>query len=74
MAHSNDLRHLANTPRMVRVWPTEEKYRPALRHPSAGPLKPTGGTSWPADQFTNRRILEGVLAISEPPSTEKKGD
>ncbi|VIO80109.1 hypothetical protein [Bradyrhizobium ivorense] len=39
-----------------------------LKHPSAGMIRPEGSL-WPADQFTLRRLREGVITAdkAEPP-------
>lgn len=61
---------LKNVPRMIRVWPKEERYR-ILRHPVAGALKPgDGGTLWPRDSFTTRCIADGALLTSKPEETD----
>lgn len=56
----------------VQVWPTDPRLLKVLRHPTAGLLKDRPeGTSWPDDQFTNRRIIEGSLTKTDPSDKEK---
>ncbi|MCA1524301.1 hypothetical protein [Bradyrhizobium yuanmingense] len=43
-----------------------------LSHPHAGRIRPEGSL-WPADQFTMRRIREGVITVEkEEPAAKPK--
>jgi hypothetical protein len=49
----------------VRVEPTSDAYRQAIRHPNSGGFRPTGSVEWPNDRFTQRRVAEGAVKIVE---------
>ena len=54
----------ALTPRVlrVRVEPTSDAFRKALRHPLTGMKFPeTGSAEWPLDSFTKRRLKDGCI-------------
>jgi len=55
----------------IKVWPASDAVRKYVRHPSGGVLKDDpAGTSWPADQFTFRRIADGDVLTEAPQSSE----
>ena len=47
----------------VRVEPTSEALRYALRHPNGMAFRATGDVEWPLDKFTNRRLADGSIRI-----------
>jgi hypothetical protein len=49
----------------VRVEPTSEEYRRAIKHPNGMAFRPQGSVEWPNDRFTQRRIAEGSVKIVE---------
>ena len=49
----------------VRVEPVNEEIRRAIKHPSGMAFRPEGSVEWPNDQFTQRRLREGVIKIVE---------
>lgn len=50
----------------VRVIPRDDEMRGALRHPSGIAFLEEGSIEWPLDNFTRRRIAEGVVSIENP--------
>lgn len=50
----------------VRVTPRDDEMRGALRHPSGIAFLEEGSIEWPLDNFTRRRITEGVVSIENP--------
>jgi hypothetical protein len=50
----------------VRVVPTDEKYRPVLKHqPSGIAFRKEGAAEWPNDRFTQRRLRDGSVKLEE---------
>lgn len=66
-AHPERLRALAEAKRIprVRVEPTSEEFRRALKHPNAMAFRPEGSVEWPFDRFTQRRIADGSIRVVE---------
>jgi hypothetical protein len=58
------IREARKIPR-VRVEPTSEAFRRALRHPNGMAFRAEGSVEWPMDRFTRRRITEGAVKIVE---------
>lgn len=50
----------------VRVIPRDDEMRAILRHPSGMAFLAEGSVEWPLDNFTRRRIAEGVVSIETP--------
>jgi hypothetical protein len=48
-------------PAGVRVVPAKEEYRAVLKHPNSGNFPAEGGTEWPDDRFTKRRLADGSV-------------
>jgi hypothetical protein len=65
--HPERLRLIAEARRIprVRVEPTSEEFRRAIRHPSGMRFRPEGSVEWPNDRFTQRRVAEGSVRIVE---------
>jgi hypothetical protein len=65
--HPERLRLIAEARKIprVRVEPTSEEFRRAIRHPSGMKFRPEGSVEWPNDRFTQRRIAEGAVRIVE---------
>jgi hypothetical protein len=65
--HPERLRLIAEARKIprVRVEPTSEEFRRAIRHPSGMRFRPEGSVEWPNDRFTQRRIAEGAVRIVE---------
>jgi hypothetical protein len=51
--------------RTVHVTPANDDMRRLLRHPRAGGFGKEGGTDWPDDRFTQRRIADGDIKKRE---------
>jgi hypothetical protein len=49
----------------VRVEPTSEEYRAAIKHPNGMRFRGQGTAEWPNDRFTQRRIADGAIRIVE---------
>ena len=64
------VRDMAKVPG-VRVMPnggegfTADDMRRLLKHPSAGPFRAEGDIEWPLDTYTQRRLAEGSIKLSE---------
>lgn len=54
---------LGREPRKVRVTPTSDVLRKALRHPRKGGFRATGSMEWPLDSFTKRRLRDGDITV-----------
>jgi hypothetical protein len=65
--HPDRLRAVAEARKIprVRVEPTSEEFRRAIRHPNGMSFRPQGSVEWPNDRFTQRRIAEGSIRIVE---------
>jgi hypothetical protein len=65
--HPERLRAIAEARKIprVRVEPTSEEFRRAIRHPSGMRFRPEGSVEWPNDRFTQRRVAEGSVRIVE---------
>jgi hypothetical protein len=44
---------------------TADDMRKLLKHPKAGGFRADGDIEWPDDTFTNRRLREGSIKLSE---------
>ena len=59
-------------PAGVRVVPAKEEYRAVLKHPNSGNFPAEGGTEWPDDRFTKRRLADGSVLREGAPKTQDK--
>jgi hypothetical protein len=59
------LRVRAMTPEVarVRVTPTSDVFRGAIKHPGGVAFRSTGSAEWPMDQFTKRRLRDGSVTL-----------
>jgi hypothetical protein len=48
----------------VRVEPSSDVLRRAVRHPRGIGFPPTGAAEWPLDRFTKRRIADGTVKVA----------
>jgi hypothetical protein len=48
----------------VKVWPVTGNE--AITHPIGGPLRQSGGTPWPHDGFTIRRLRANEVTLQAP--------
>jgi hypothetical protein len=61
--------------RVVRVVPRTPEIRKYLKHPATRVGFLTEGSSeWPNDQFTRRRLMEGVISIEPAKSKPKEAE
>lgn len=54
----------------MKVFPTSEQKRKALKHPTAGGFREVGPAEWPDDPWTYRRVRDGDVT-TEAPHEEK---
>jgi hypothetical protein len=55
----------AELPVGVRVLPASDDIRRVLKHPARGGFPEQGGTEWPDDRFTKRRLADGSVTREE---------
>jgi hypothetical protein len=48
---------------VVRVEPSTDVLRKAVRHPRGIGFPPSGAVEWPLDRFTKRRIADGTVKV-----------
>jgi hypothetical protein len=53
---------------------TEDDMRQLLKHPKAGGFRPEGDIEWPNDVFTQRRLKEGSIKLSEGTQDQPAGE